>query len=127
MNPAAARSCLSSSVSLLIGNWKENNSFLSHVAGIWSQFSSPHTEKKEVYLVGYSVGAWRSTNDVVEPVGDCGVLHDVTSVDYVWTSGWDLYLDLITSSGGLGEQTHPGEQLGDLFCRFTAKEKSYFP
>lgn len=69
-----------------------------------------------MHLVGDGVGARRGADDVVEAVGDGGVLHDVAGVDDVRPGGRDLHLDLVARAGGLGEQAHPGEQLGDLLC-----------
>lgn len=79
-------------------------------------------KRKPRHLVGDGVGAWRGAGDVVESVGHGGVLHDVTGMDDVWARGWDLDLDLVAGAGWLGEQAHPGEQLGD-FLSWLADEK----
>ena len=72
--------------------------------------------RKPWYLVGYGVGAWCGAGDVVETIGNGGVLHDITSMDDVRTCGRDLNLDLITGPCGLGAQAHPGQQLSNFLC-----------
>lgn len=69
------------------------------------------------YLVGDGVCARRGAGDVVEAVGDSGVLHDVTGVDDVRTGGRDLDLDLVADARRLGEEAHPGQELSDFICR----------
>lgn len=77
----------------------------------------------EANLVGYGVCARRGAGDVVEAVGHGGVLHDVAGVDDVRAYGGDLYLDLVSVTGRLGVQTHPGEQLSDFLGRFADRRK----
>ena len=69
---------------------------------------------KPRHLVGYGVGAWCCAGNVVESIGDGGVLHDVTGVDDIRACGRNLNLDLIADTCSLGEQAHPRQQLGDF-------------
>lgn len=88
-------------------------------------FGYRHTQqscrRKPWYLVGYSVGVWRGAGDVVETVGDGGVLHDITGMDDVRACGRDLNLDLTTNTCGLGAQAHPGQQLGNFLSGLTVR------
>lgn len=74
-----------------------------------------HTcRRKSRHLVGYGVGAWCGTSDVVESVGHGGVFHNVTRVDDIGACRWDLNLNLVANTGRLGEEAHPRQQLSDL-------------
>lgn len=75
------------------------------------------------HLVGYGVGARCGARDVVESVGHGGILHDVTSMNDIGACGRDLHLNLITDAGDLGEQAHPGQQLGDFLCWLTVRRR----
>lgn len=128
VNPAAARSCLSSSVSLFSGNCEHINQihknipYLMGYNDIWLQTQT--CRRKPRHLVGYGVGAWCGAGDVVETVGHGGVLHDITGVDDVGARWWDLNLDLVTDAGSLGAQAHPGQQLGDSLSWLTVRRKN---
>lgn len=75
------------------------------------------------HLVGYGVGARCGARDVVESVGHGGILHDVTSMNDIGACGRDLHLNLIADAGDLGEQAHPGQQLGDFLCWLTVRRR----
>lgn len=76
-----------------------------------------------MYLVGYGVGARCGAGDVVETVGHGSILHDITGVNDVWASRWDLNFNLITNTSRLRTQAHPGEQLGEFLGRLTVNRK----
>lgn len=127
VNPAAARSCLSSSVSLLSGNCERVKQAHKKTQLIrWDKMSfgylrihKPHSD-----LVSYCIGARCGAGYVVETIGNGGVLHDITSVDDVWSCGWDLNLNLITNTRSLGAEAHPSEQLGNLLCWLAVRDKT---
>lgn len=128
VNPAAARSCLNSSVSLLSGNCEHVKQAHKNTQTIRSDkmaFGYPHIHLTYThsYLVSYCIGAWCGAGYVVETIGNGGVLHDITSVDDVWSRGWDLDLNLITNTSSLGAEAHPSQQLGNFLCWLTVRGK----
>lgn len=127
VNPAAARSCLNSSVSLFSGNCENMERIHEKTHTIFDGiqwYLVAHTRRRKPrHLVGYGVGAWCGTSDVVESVGHGGVLHDVTGMDDIRARGWDLDLNLITNTGRLGQQAHPSQQLSDFLSWLAVRRK----
>lgn len=125
VNPAAARSCLNSSVSLFSGNWKRT--WKRNLGGNATLSGSGQHGSESTHLVSYGVRVRHGVGDVVETVSDSSVLHDVAGVDDVWTGGRDLNLDLIVDASCLGEQAHPGEQLSYRLSRLTIRKTNKHP
>lgn len=52
--------------------------------------------------LGHSVGRGERIGEIVEPVGDCGVLHNITLMEDIWSRWRNFHKDLIRISGRLG-------------------------
>lgn len=128
VNPAAARSCLNSSVNLLSGNCIHTKKTHKSASPSWWDNKVTHTCTKQQqarpsYLVSYGVGAWCGADYVVETIGNGSILHDITRVDDVRSCRWYLNLDRIANTSSLGAQAHPSEQLGNFLCWLTVRGK----
>lgn len=78
-------------------------------------------KKKHRNLVGDGVGPRCGAGDVVEPVGNSSVLHDVAGMEDVRACGRDLNLNLIADTSGTGAQAHPRQQLRDILGRLAVR------
>lgn len=80
-------------------------------------------KKPSRHLVGNGVGPRSGAGDVVEPIGNSSILHDVAGMEDVWACGGHLNLDLIADTSGMGAQTHPRQQLREMLCGLAARWK----
>lgn len=80
-------------------------------------------KKTSRHLVGDGVGPRSGAGDVVEPVGDSSILHDVAGMQDVWACGRHLNLNLIADTSGMGAQAHPGQQVREMRGGLAARWK----
>lgn len=87
----------------------------------FSTILTPKNKNNSKHLVGDGVGPRRGAGDVVETVGDGGVLHDVAGVEDVWSRGGHLDLNLIADASGARAQAHPRQQPSEILGGLAAK------